>query len=126
MSTYQPVTLFTSTEQPRPLPAGLVAAPFGSLSALGVLIFVSAPLPRLDCAAVFTTFLPDFGAAILSSCAILSCTIDWLAPNNRTRTNAQINRMYMVRPFFFIVPSGTKVQIWWHINKNKLRESKIV
>src|SRR5580658_4452466 len=106
MSTYHPVSLFTSTAQPRPRPAGLVASLFGSLAVgFSVLMFVSAPPPRLVWACVFTTFLPDFWGAILSSCAI-----DLLTPNVATSTNAQSNCMYSVRRFFFIVPSGTKVQ----------------
>src|SRR5271154_4340646 len=113
MSTYQPVSLFTSTLQPRPRPAGLVASLFGSLAVgFSVLMFVSAPPPRLVWACVFTTFLPDFCIAILSSCAI-----DLLTPNDATSTNAQSNCMYKVRRFFFIVPSGTKVQFGGTLTK---------
>src|ERR1700723_854829 len=110
MSTSQPVLLFTSTEQPRPLPAGFGAAPFGSFAARSVLMFVSAPPPRLDWAWVFTTFLPDFWAIILSSCAI-----DWLAPNDATSTNAHNNCTNL--RLFFIVPSGTKLQIGGTLKK---------
>src|SRR5271156_6830504 len=113
MSTYQPVSLFTSTLQPRPRPAGLVASLFGSLAVgFSVLMLVSAPPPRVVWACVFTTFLPDFCIAILSSCAL-----DCVTPNVATSTNAQSNCMYMVRRFFFIVPSGTKVQFGGTLTK---------
>src|SRR5271156_414049 len=121
MSTYQPVSLFTSTLQPRPRPAGLVASLFGSLAVgFSVLMFVSAPPPRLVWACVFTTFLPDFCIAILSSCAI-----DLLTPNDATSTNAQSNCMYKLRPFFFIVPSGTKVQFGGTLTKTTYESQRL-
>src|SRR6202046_423862 len=125
MSTYQPVLLFTSTEQPRPLPAGFGAAPFGSFAARSVLMFVSAPPPRLDWAWVFTTFFPDFWAIILSSCAI-----DWLAAHaghgaKRHDEHQRAQQLHKLKAVLHL-SLRNKIADWWDINKNNLRESKIV